>query len=121
MASDLESLFEQIKNFSDDRDWAQFHTPKNLILAIVAEVGELAEVVQWQSEQEISEYLSSPEGKSRISEEIADVAIYLIRLCQQRNLDFLEIVKSKLAINAIKYPIQDSKGNSKKYSELRQK
>ena len=89
MSSELEDLLKKIQAFSDERDWSQFHTAKNLILAVSAEVGELAEVVQWKSDQEAVEYLKTPEGKNKLSEEVADVAIYLLRICQQQNLNFI--------------------------------
>jgi dCTP diphosphatase len=109
---------ELIRHFSELRDWDQFHTPKNLILAATSEMGELAEVLQWKSDDEVIEYLSSQSGKDRISEEIADVAIYLIRLCQKSDIDFIEAIRSKLSINESRYPAEKSKGKSKKYNEL---
>ena len=114
----IAKLQAQIQVFSEERDWDQFHTPKNLILAAASEMGELAEVLQWKSDDEVIEYLSSQSGKDRISEEIADVAIYLIRLCQKSNIDFIEAIRSKISINESKYPAQKSRGNSKKYNEL---
>lgn len=114
----IAKLQAQIQVFSEERDWDQFHTPKNLILAATSEMGELAEVLQWKSDDEVIEYLSSQSGKDRISEEIADVAIYLIRLCQKSNIDFIEAIRSKISINESKYPAQKSRGNSKKYNEL---
>ena len=118
MSSELEDLLSKIQAFSDELDWSQFHTAKNLILAVSAEVGELAEVVQWKSDQEAAEYLKTPEGKSKLSEEVADVAIYLIRICQQQNLNFIDIVNKKMESNSIKYPVDKSKGNARKYTEL---
>ena len=109
---------EFIRHFSELRYWDQFHTPKNLILAATSEMGELAEVLQWKSDDEVIEYLSSQSGKDRISEEIADVAIYLIRLCQKSDIDFIEAIRSKLSINESRYPAEKSKGKSKKYNEL---
>jgi dCTP diphosphatase len=118
MSSEFEDLLNKIQNFSDARDWSQFHTVKNLILAVSAEVGELAEVVQWKSDQEVVEYLKSPEGKNKLSEEVADVAIYLLRICQQQQIDFVEILNKKMDSNSVKYPVDKSKGNALKYTEL---
>ena len=118
MSSELEDLLQKIQAFSDERDWSQFHTVKNLIIAVSAEVGELAEVVQWKSDQEAAEYLNTPEGKSKLSEEVADVAIYLLRICQQQNLNFIDILNKKMESNSHKYPIEKSKGNALKYTEL---
>ena len=118
MSSELEDLLNKIQTFSDERDWSQFHTTKNLILAVTAEVGELAEVVQWKSDQEAAEYLKTPEGKSKLSEEVADVAIYLLRICQQQNLNFIDILNKKMESNSFKYPVDKSKGNARKYNDL---
>jgi phosphoribosyl-ATP pyrophosphohydrolase len=74
--------------------------------------------VQWKSDQEAAEYLKTPEGKSKLSEEVADVAIYLLRICQQQNLNFVDILNKKMESNSIKYPVDKSKGNARKYTEL---
>ena len=118
MPTEFEDLLSKIQNFSDARDWSQFHTVKNLILAVSAEVGELAEVIQWKSDQEVIEFLNSAEGKNKLSEEVADVAIYLLRICQQQNLDFVDILNKKMELNSQKYPVNKSKGNALKYNEL---
>ena len=118
MPTEFEDLLSKIQAFSDARDWSQFHTIKNLIVAVSAEVGELAEVVQWKSDEEAAAYLSTPEGKSKLSEEVADVAIYLLRICQQQELNFVEILNKKMDLNSIKYPVVKSKGNALKYTEL---
>ena len=118
MSSNFDEIDALITQFSVDRDWDQFHTPKNLLIALVAEMGELSEVVLWKSDKELENFLSSSEGKEKISEEIADVAIYLIRLCQKLNVNLLEIIQSKMDKNSAKYPVDKSKGNSKKYTEL---
>ena len=114
----IASLQTRIKAFSEAREWDQFHTPKNLIMAATSEMGELAEVLQWKSDTEAHEFLQSQFGRARISEEIADVAIYLIRLCQKLDLDFVEILSTKIAQNDLKYPVDKSKGSSKKYTDL---
>ena len=118
MSSNFDEIDALIKQFSVDRDWDQFHTPKNLLVALAAEMGELSEVVLWKSDQDLEKYLLSDEGKEKISEEIADVAIYLIRLCQKLNVNLLELIQSKMDSNNAKYPVDKSKGNSKKYTEL---
>ena len=118
MSSDFQQIDKLIKQFSEVRDWNQFHTPKNLLNALVSEMGELSEIFLWKTDSELEKYLHSDEGKQRISEEIADLAIYLIRLCQKVDLNFLEILESKMKINDAKYPVEKSKGNSKKYSEF---
>ena len=118
MSSEFEDVLNEIQSFSGDREWSQFHTPKNLVLSIVSEIGELAEIVQWKSDLELIEYLQTAKGRKELSEEIADISIYLLRLCQQQNLDFLKIIKDKIKINSSNYPIAKSKGTSLKYTEL---
>jgi dCTP diphosphatase len=107
-----------IAKFSRDRDWDQFHTPKNLIMAATSEIGELAELLQWKSDEEAQEFLSTSMGRERISQEIADVAIYLIRLCQRLDLNFIDVLNMKMSENEMKYPVDKSKGSSKKYTDL---
>jgi NTP pyrophosphatase (non-canonical NTP hydrolase) len=118
MSNSIDDVTSRIQKFADDRDWNQFHTPKNLIMAATSELGELAETLQWKSEVEVQEFIESEYGRSRVSEEIADVAIYLIRLCQKIEVDFTEILLAKIDQNESKYPVSTSKGSSKKYNEL---
>jgi dCTP diphosphatase len=114
----ITSLQARIQAFSEERDWDQFHTPKNLIMAATSEMGELAEVLQWKNDEEAAEFLNTQYGRERISEEIADVAIYLIRLCQKLDLNFVEILSEKISQNDVKYPVDKSKGSAKKYTDL---
>ena len=87
-------------------------------MAATSEMGELSETLQWKSDLEVKDYLASESGKKKICEEIADVAIYLIRLCQKVEVDFVEILLSKIDLNESKYPVDKSKGTSQKYNEL---
>ncbi len=107
-----------IEEFAKERDWDQFHTPKNLVLAVTSEVGELAELLQWKTDLEVIEFAHSSQGRKRLSEEIADVSIYLIRLCQKLDLNFIDILNEKINLNNMKYPIDKSKGSAKKYTDL---
>ena len=118
MKNDFSYINSLISDFVKDRDWDQFHTPKNVLIALVAEVGELSELFLWKSDEDLQSYLASKEGKENISQEIADVAIYLIRMAQKLDIDLLEVVKEKIEINENKYPIAKSKGNAKKYTEF---
>lgn len=117
MNDSIEKTSTAIRQFSELRDWTQFHTPRNLALSLMAEVGELAELLQWKSENDVKDYVSSTEGQQRLSEEIADIAIYIIRLCQVTEIDFLDSIERKLEINEKKYPLEFSKGNARKYTE----
>jgi len=112
--SSFEQVAEQLRRFSQDRDWNQFHTAKNLILALVGEVGELAGEVQWLTEEEVSQRL----GEKALADEIADIALYLIRLSDVLGIDLSKAIDQKLSENSEKYPIDKSRGNALKYNKL---
>jgi dCTP diphosphatase len=110
-----QKLLEALSTFVKDRDWDQFHTPKNLTLALVGEVGELAEHFQWLTDQQILNLDSTK--KEKVAEEIADVFLYLLLLAKKLNLDLEEEGLKKISKNIEKYPIPLAKGNSRKYTE----
>jgi NTP pyrophosphatase (non-canonical NTP hydrolase) len=115
-ANDLLALQHRLREFAKDRDWDQFHSPKNLAMALSVEAAELLEHFQWATDAESANF---PDGKkSRISEELADVFLYLIRLSDKLGIDLLRAASDKLAANGAKYPIEKAKGNSKKYTEI---
>ncbi len=116
MSAELEDLREQLRAFAAERDWDQFHSPKNLAMALSAESGELLEIFQWLTEAQ-SRALS-PEAQAAASEEIADVLLYLIRLADQLGIDPVAAARRKLVANAKKYPADKARGTSKKYTEL---
>ena len=110
----LSDLREALASFAQDRDWDQFHSVKNLILALVGEVGELSEIFQWLDEAQIS---NLNEGdRDRAKEELADVFLYLIRLADKLDIDLIEAANAKLRLNAEKYPVEAAKGNAVKYN-----
>lgn len=110
----IESIASQLAKFAADRDWEQFHTVKSLLLAVVGEIGELAAELQWLTDEEI---LKRKTDKA-IANEIADVAIYLIRLSDVLEIDLGKAIEQKIQENALKYPIQKSRGNAVKYDKL---
>ena len=114
--SDLEQLRQSIQKFSAERDWDQFHTPKNLSMALAGEAGELLEVFQWLTAEQ-SENLD-PAGKDRARDEIADVLIYLIRLADKLDIDLVAAAQAKIRKNEERYPVAKAKGNARKYPEL---
>ncbi len=114
---DLDNLRAEVNRFALERDWDQFHSVKNLFVALVGEVGELAELIQWKTDGEIVDYLKTSEGLARMSEELADVSIYLLRLAEKSGLDLAQITYKKLSINVDKYPVSSSRGNATKYTE----
>lgn len=109
-----ESIIEKIKQFNKERDWDKFHSPKNLAMSVSIEAAELLECFQWMAEnQEITE-----KDKVKISEEVADVFIYLISLSDKLGINIEASIFEKITKNTEKYPIEKSKGNSTKYTEL---
>ena len=106
-----------LKNFARKRDWQKFHTPKNLAASISIEAAELLEIFQWSDSQLNIE--KDKRIKQKISEEVADILLYILRFCDLTNLDFEKICLKKIKINERKYPIALSKGKSTKYNELK--
>ena len=104
---------DKINKFRDDRDWRQFHNEKDLAISISLEAAELLELFQWKSPEEVRE-----NSIERIKEELADVLIYSHMLASNLDLDIDEIIEAKLEKNNIKYPVDKSRGNKEKYTEL---
>jgi dCTP diphosphatase len=114
--SSLDELKLSLRKFADDRDWDQFHSPKNLSMALAGEAGELLECFQWLSEEE-SKNLSEKQLLA-VADEIADIQLYLIRLADKLELDILIECNRKMAVNTEKYPVEKSKGKSNKYTDI---
>jgi len=112
----IEELRAALQRFAEDRDWDQFHSPKNLAIALSVEAAELLEHFQWTPEAE-SDVLTSDQH-AKVREEIADVLLYLIRLADKLNIDLLAAATDKIQVNAAKYPVDKARGSSKKYTEL---
>ena len=112
----LRDLAAQLDQFAKDRDWQQFHSPKNLASALVVEAGELLEHFQWITEQQ-SRALA-PEQRNAVAAEMADVLLYLIQLSTALGIDPIAAAQAKLKLNGLKYPVDRARGNSKKYNEL---
>ena len=113
----LEDLRTSLGAFAAARDWEQFHTPRNLALALVGEVGELCECFQWQGEVERGCPGWSDEKRTHLGEEMADVLLYLVRLADQCAIDLPAAAQRKLIKNGEKYPAGLVRGSSKKYNE----
>ncbi len=116
MAS-IEELTGEICRFRDERDWLQFHDPKNLAASVCIEAAELLELFQFAPGGEAS-FRIAAEKRERLSEEIADVAIYLLELADLVKIDLGEAIRDKMRKNAAKYPVDKSRGVSTKYTEL---
>lgn len=114
--SDLIVLRNAIRCFVSERDWDQFHSPKNLASALAVEAAELLEPFQWLTEEQ-SRALP-PQETEAVRRELADVLIYLVQLADKLNVDLLEAAHAKISENAMKYPVEKAKGSSKKYTDL---
>jgi len=112
----LEDLRLALRRFAAERDWDQFHSPKNLAMALSVEAAELLEHFQWLSDAESSAL--GHETRAKVSEELADVLLYLVRLADKLDVNLALAASDKLKVNAAKYPADRARGNSKKYSEL---
>lgn len=118
MTDRLAALQERLAAFAADRDWGQFHTPKNLVMALAGEVGELIELFQWASPEASASIMVDPKTARRVREEMADVFGYLIRLADVLGVDLAEALVAKIEDNAVKYPVHLARGTSKKYTDL---
>jgi NTP pyrophosphatase (non-canonical NTP hydrolase) len=111
----LAELREHLRRFAQARDWDQFHSPKNLAMALIAEAAELVEHFQWLTEAQSAEL--SADKKAEVAEELADVLVYLVRIADKLDIDLLAAASAKMARNEAKYPAEHVKGSAKKYTE----
>jgi NTP pyrophosphatase (non-canonical NTP hydrolase) len=114
MADSLIELRQKIDAFVNERDWAQFHSPKNLAMAMIVEAAELVEHFQWDTIQE--SYDLSAEKRQEVAHELADTFVYLLRLSEVTGIDLIQAANDKIALNAIKYPVDKAKGSNAKYT-----
>lgn len=115
---DLPSILQEIKQFSEDRDWDQFHSVKNLSMALNIEAAELMELFQWMKEEDSNRAHENPVLMEKLQDEVADVFIYLMRIVSKAGINLEDSVRQKMKKNALKYPVDLSRGNSKKYTEF---
>ncbi len=112
----IDTLKKHVRSFIEERDWSQFHTPKNITMALSVEAAELMELFMWlDSAQSVQELEKRREA---VEQEVADVASYLLSLCTYYKIDLAQAMERKTKLNALKYPIEKSKSISKKYSDL---
>jgi len=114
---DLEKVQLRLREFSKERDWKQYHNPKNLVMALSVEVAELVEIFQWSNDGGLSE-IQDPKIRKKIENEIADVFNYLVQLVDILDIDLEESSLNKIKENAKNYPIEKSKGRSVKYTDF---
>ena len=114
--NEIENLRNQLRAFAAERDWDQFHSPKNLASALAVEAAELLENFQWLTEAQSQQL--PPEALAAVRAEVADVLLYLIRISDKLGIDLIAAANAKIVLNAEKYPVDKARGSSKKYTEL---
>jgi dCTP diphosphatase len=112
MSDRLSDLMDEVLAFRDARDWAQFHTPRNLAAALSIEAAELQETMLWKTDEELRLALEHGDARKRVRQEIGDVLIYGLLLCSALGADPAEAIRDKLALNAQKYPIEKARGSA---------
>ena len=116
----IKTIQKQLSDFADERDWDQFHNPKNLAMALSVEASELVEIFQWLTSEQAEEIMDSSQS-DHVKEEVADVMIYLLRLADKLDIDLESIVNDKIVQNGKKYPVNLSKGNADKSTSFSSK
>ena len=114
--SEINKITEKIIQFRDERDWMQFHDPKNMAVSIILEASQLLEHFQWKTKEEVEKYIT--QNKSEIKDEIADIALYLFELADNLGIGLMSAMEEKLKKNEMKYPIEKAKGKHTKYNKL---
>jgi dCTP diphosphatase len=113
---EIKQITEKIKIFRDERDWMQFHDPKNMAVSIILEASELLEHFQWKTIEEVEKYVK--QNNAQIQDEIADIALYLFELADNLGINLIGAMEEKLKKNAMKYPVEKAKGKHTKYNKL---
>lgn len=114
----LDQLKHIIRDFVNERNWDQFHNAKDLAIGVSTEAGELLDLFRFKSQDQVDSMLSSKEKRTEIGDELADVLYFILRFSDKFDFDLSQELKRKLLLNAKKYPVEKSKGNNRKYSEI---
>ncbi|MFI1918656.1 nucleotide pyrophosphohydrolase [Nocardia sp. NPDC020380] len=114
----LERLQTLVADFAEQRDWGQFHTPKNLVMALTGEVGELSEIFQWLTPEESIALGADVTARAKVESELADVFIYLLSLADTLRVDLVAAAEAKVRLNEERYPVELARGRAVKYSDL---
>ena len=114
--NEIKQITEKIKTFRDERDWMQFHDPKNMAVSIMLEASELLEHFQWKTTKEVDKY--ARQNHAEIKDEIADIALYLFELADNLGISLIDAMDQKLKKNEMKYPVEKAKGKHTKYNKL---
>jgi dCTP diphosphatase len=111
----MKELIKELREFAKERDWEQFHSPKNLAMALSVEVAEIVEIFQWLTQEESKNL--TPEKTDKVKQEIGDVMIFLTNLADKFGIDPLDAAREKIVMNRLKYPAEMVKGKANKYTE----
>ncbi len=114
----VQELIKMVQCFCEERDWDQFHNPKDLAIGISTEANELLDIFRFQSDIQMKNIMASPEKREHVEEELADVLFFVLRFAQMNHIDLKEILQDKIKKNGKKYPIEKAKGKNDKYSYL---
>jgi len=114
--NEIQQLTQLINQFREERDWKQFHKPKDMVISLMLEASEVAELFQWKTEEEM-EAMRTPQGNEDLADELSDVLAYLLQIAHDHNIDLKEAFLRKMEKSAKKYPIEKARGNKKKYTE----
>lgn len=115
---DVEKLKKYLEEYAKERDWEQFHNPKNLAMAMAVETSELLEIFQWLTPEQALKFKHEGENKEKVAHELADIMTYLILISKYLDINLPEAIERKLKHNAEKYPVDKARGNAKKYNEF---
>lgn len=115
---DLKKLIEKVQSFCEDREWDQFHSPKELAIGLSTESNELLDIFRFKTEEQMKEMMQKESKREQISEELADVFFFLLRFSQMYDFDLVECLEDKIQKNKEKYPLKKTRGKNDKYNEL---
>jgi len=113
----VKELSDKVQAFCEERDWNQFHNPKDLAIGISTEANELLDIFRFKNEEDMQEIMSNPAKREHVEEELADVLFFVLRFAQMNDIDLKLALDSKIEKNAKKYSVENSKGQNKKYNE----
>jgi dCTP diphosphatase len=114
---DIKELQKKVLEFREERDWDQYHNPKDLAISLSLEAAELLEIFQWKGPGEVEALKSDATSRERVKEELGDILIYALNMCHAFGFDPTDVILSKLKINEEKYPVEKAKGSAKKYTK----
>lgn len=114
----VKELSDKVREFCEDRDWNQYHNPKDLAIGISTEANELLDIFRFKNSVEMKELFRIPSQREHIEEELADVLFFVLRFAQMNEIDIKEALEMKIRKNAVKYPVEQSRGQNKKYNEI---